>query len=83
MLHAHHRKRTSSDNKHHLPLEQIDERERQDEEEERDGLFEVDAEYDGKRGLDAFCESALPGMGNERGEGGIWTQGSLHAFHGA
>lgn len=48
MLYSHHGESTASDDKHHLPPHQVDQREREDEQEERDRLFEVDPKDDRK-----------------------------------
>lgn len=46
VLYSHHGECAASDNDDHLPSHHIDEGEGEDEEEKRDGLFEVDAEDD-------------------------------------
>lgn len=62
MLDAHHGERTACHDDNHLPPHHIDEREGQDEEEERDGLLEVDAKdhRQGRLASDGQAELLVP-----------------------
>ena len=63
MLHAHHRERAGRDDEDHLPLEQVDERKGQDEQEERNGLLEMNAKNDRQRRLDTGrCQLVEPDL---------------------
>lgn len=57
MLYAHHSECTARHDEHHLPPHEIDESKRKDEEEERNGLLEVDAEDDREGCLDTAIVS--------------------------
>jgi hypothetical protein len=52
MLYTHHSERTARHDEHHLPPHEIDQSKREDEEEERDGLLQMDAEDDREWRLD-------------------------------